>query len=103
MNPIKADFSSFTMFERISLDKSVHKAYIEINEEGTEAAAATAIITTKFGGQAIFNCNRPFVYAIRDNFTRNLLFIGTFKIAQPARKRFNTGYNYGTSQFAVKG
>jgi serpin B len=57
----------------------VHKAFVEVNEEGTEAAAATAVV---FGGRSAgprypsFRADRPFVFMIRDNATGSVLFLG---------------------------
>ena len=52
-----------------------HKALMEVNEEGTVAAAATAVVVTR-GGEIPFIVNRPFLAAIRDERTGALLFIG---------------------------
>jgi len=59
------------------ISQVIHKAFIEVNEEGSEAAAATAVIMTK-GVMSRFSMmvNRPFFYAIRDNQTGVLLFMG---------------------------
>jgi serine protease inhibitor len=62
------------------IDKVVQKTYIDVNEEGTEAAASTAIGMT-WGGdpeQLFFmEVNHPFFFAIRDNLTGTLLFMGS--------------------------
>lgn len=53
------------------------KTYIEVNEGGTEAAAATAIImkaTAVFANSIFFN--RPFLFAIKEKYTGTILFIG---------------------------
>ena len=62
------------------ISELVHKAFIEVNEAGTEAAAATAII---FDGEKsetpeypTFRANRPFIYMIKDNITDTILFMG---------------------------
>ncbi|EDV59771.1 ovalbumin-related protein X [Drosophila erecta] len=65
------------------VSKIVHKAFIEVNEVGTEAAAATAVVATfrsmppPQGSPKVFHANRPFFYAIHDN-THGLLFVGHF-------------------------
>ena len=76
-----ADFSGMTpdkMAVRIS--KVVHKTFVEVNEEGTEAAAVTAVVVgpTSIGPGSIINyvVNKPFAFAIRENSTGVLLFIG---------------------------
>ncbi|XP_077286455.1 alaserpin-like [Arctopsyche grandis] len=60
--------------QRIVVSKVIQKAFIEVNEEGTEAAAATAIVTK---GLSEFNCDRPFLFAIKKN-TGEILFMGRY-------------------------
>jgi len=59
------------------ISKVIHKTFIEVNEEGTEAAAATAVLMLR-GVVRRFSMivDRPFFCAIRDNETGTLLFIG---------------------------
>ncbi len=75
-----ADFSGITTSERISISEVLHKAFVEVNEEGTEAAAATAVIMTRSmaanARPVEFRVDRPFIFLIRDNVTGALLFIG---------------------------
>lgn len=57
----------------------LHKAFVEVNEEGTEAAAATAVVIrrkSKGPSYPYFNANRPFIFMIRDNATGSVLFLG---------------------------
>ncbi len=56
----------------------IHKTFVEVNEEGTEAAAVTAVIITDtaVGGPAIFRVDKPFVFAIRERHSGTILFIG---------------------------
>jgi serpin B len=71
----------------LSIGTAVHKAYIEVNEEGTEAAAATAIgiratsIAPVRPQPVVFRADHPFVYVIRDNRTQSILFMG--KVTNP--------------------
>lgn len=59
------------------ISKVIHKTFIEVNEEGTEAAAATAVIMTRgLSNKFSMVIERPFFYAIRDNQTGILLFMG---------------------------
>jgi len=62
------------------ISKAVHKAFIAVDEEGTEAAAATAIAIATFsapvGDPVEFRCNHPFIYLIRDERTGAILFMG---------------------------
>jgi serpin B len=58
----------------------IHKAYVDVNEEGTEAAAATAVTMklTSVGPTRIpvFQADHPFLFLIRDNHSGSILFIG---------------------------
>jgi serine protease inhibitor len=64
------------------IDRVVQKTFIDVNEEGTEAAAATAVGMTwggDFEHQFFMEVNRPFFFAIRDNQTGTLLFMGAIE------------------------
>ncbi|HEX3050196.1 MAG TPA: serpin family protein [Aggregatilineaceae bacterium] len=79
-----ADFSGMTGQRDLSIDAIVHQAYIKTTEEGTEAAAATAI---EMGATAIMpdidlNIDRPFLYFLIDQPTRTILFMG--RVLNPA-------------------
>ncbi|XP_077287004.1 antichymotrypsin-2-like [Arctopsyche grandis] len=71
--------------QKITVSKVIQKAFIEINEEGTEAAAATAIIGYGASLPNEFNCNHPFIFVIKKT-TGEILFIGRYgtKIAPTA-------------------
>lgn len=74
----RADFSGISE-QPLFISDVVHKAFVEVNEEGTEAAAATGIImrTTSIGPPpAVFRADRPFIFAIRENETGTILFLG---------------------------
>jgi len=77
-DPAQADFSGITAAERLYIDFVLHKAYIKVDEEGTEAAAATAVgIETVFvQPQIIFKADHPFIFIIQEKKTGNILFIG---------------------------
>jgi serpin B len=61
----------------LRISSVIHKSFIEVNEEGTEAAAATAVIMTRSLQPSFqMTLDRPFFYAIRDNETGMLLFTG---------------------------
>ena len=77
----KADFSGMTggTNKGLFVSEVVQKAFVEVNEEGTEAAAATAaIVTARMIGPRPkrFTCDRPFMFLIRDNLTGMILFSG---------------------------
>jgi serine protease inhibitor len=79
-NSSQADFSAMTD-SVVALDQVKHKAVIEVDEEGTEAAGATSSgvrITSATPQNQPFemNINRPFFFAIRDDITETILFVG---------------------------
>lgn len=76
-----ADFSGITdVFKPLKITDVVHKAFIAIDESGTEAAAATAVVigteSAPEGPQLNFNADRPFFFVICDNDTQTILFMG---------------------------
>jgi serpin B len=75
----KADFSGMTEEQGIRIGDMLHKAYVEVNEEGTEAVAVTVDMATAAGPKPpafVFTANRPFVFIIRENVTGSILFMG---------------------------
>lgn len=81
-----ADFTGINRGGSLNIDYVKHKSFIEVNEEGTEAAAVTvvAIERTSAGGptKVPFIVNRPFLYAITEKDTGAILFMGTVKKPQ---------------------
>ncbi|CAG9814287.1 unnamed protein product [Phaedon cochleariae] len=77
-----ADFSSLTP-KKISVGEGIHKARIEINENGAHAAAATALFTWRMMSDeedtVKFTCNKSFVYIIYNGKTHTVLFAGIFR------------------------
>jgi serine protease inhibitor len=74
-----ADFSKMIDGGGVFIDEVIHKAFVEVNEEGTEAAAVTIVIMTKDASaiaKPTVRVDRPFVFVIRDNNTKSVLFIG---------------------------
>ena len=53
----------------------VHKSFVDVNEQGTEAAAATGVMTS-VGAPPYFRADHPFVFLIRDNHNGSILFLG---------------------------
>lgn len=82
-----ADFSGITGDKSLQVDKVVHQAFIDVNEQGTEAAAATAAamrLKTAHGRQPwIMKVNRPFLYFIRDAEKGALYFAGALRNPNP--------------------
>ena len=73
-----ADFSDINGFGGLRIDEVRHKAFIEVNEEGTEAAAVTSVVMVETTAPAIplFNANKPFLFVIHERKTNSVLFIG---------------------------
>lgn len=76
----RADFSGITGTRELRLGDVIHKAYIHVNEEGTEAAAATAVPLRTSDVRPI-RIDHPFLILIRDKATASLVFSG--RIAHP--------------------
>jgi len=80
-----ADFSGINGKRDLFISAVIHKAYVEVNEEGTEAAAATGVVMrfTSVGPAPIpvFRADHPFLFLIRDNHSGSILFIG--RVANP--------------------
>lgn len=69
-------------FEDLKIQDVIHKARVDVDEKGTEAAAATAVIMAKAGGMPVkeeifhFTADRPFVFFIRDTLSGHIIFAG---------------------------
>ncbi len=78
----QADFSGIDGKKDLFIDSVVHKAFIEVNEEGTEAAAATAVIMNLKAGpddgdsRVYFDCDHPFIFLIQHKDTKTIVFSG---------------------------
>lgn len=75
----KADFSGMEKTRELYLGAVLHKAFVAVNEEGTEAAAATAVVmqTKSIEFMSVeFRADHPFLFLIRENHTGTILFIG---------------------------
>ncbi|XP_037012320.2 serpin B3 [Artibeus jamaicensis] len=82
-SPLDADFSGMTGGRGLSLSKIRHKSFVEVTEEGTEAAAATGIAMIKYSSPVYetFHCDHPFLFFIKHNKTNSILFFG--RVASP--------------------
>jgi len=75
----RADFSGMTGDRDLSISKVVHKAFVGVDEAGTEAAAATAVIMRATAMPAMplqVTVDRPFIFLIRDIQTGSVIFVG---------------------------
>jgi serpin B len=78
-----ADFSAMTRGERSYISLVQHEAFVEVSEEGTEAAAATGVVMHTLAAvtKAAFRADHPFLYLLRDTASGLVLFIG--RLADP--------------------
>lgn len=87
-DPQAADFSGMISGDRVWIDDVVHQAMIEVSEEGTVAAAATATVMKGRGGPppevTRFSADHPFLYAIVEHETQAILFLG--RCADPSKE-----------------
>jgi serpin B len=78
-DPDNADFSGMTAENDLFVSDVIHKAFVAVDEEGTEAAAATAVImetTSAMMYDVTLMIDRPFIFIIRDKPSGQTLFIG---------------------------
>ena len=78
-DPDRADFSGMTNEERLFIADVIHEAFIAVDEEGTEAAAATAVVMAGLSAPmdpVQLTVDRPFLFLIRDTETGAILFLG---------------------------
>ncbi|XP_021054076.1 serpin B4-like isoform X4 [Mus pahari] len=77
-DPQKADFSGMSSTQGLVVSRVLHKSFVEVNEEGTEAAAATGVEIglTSAPIQEDFCCDHPFLFFIKHSKTNSILFFG---------------------------
>ena len=78
-NPVMADFSKIDgSSENLFIQSVVHQAFVDVNEEGTEAAAATGVSMelTSIPKITIFRADHPFIFIIQERETGTILFLG---------------------------
>jgi serpin B len=75
-----ADFSGMDGTKNLFITDVFHQAFVDVNEEGTEAAAATAVVVGMGLAPAepvpVFNADHPFIFVIQDDETGTILFVG---------------------------
>jgi len=86
-SPVEADFSGINGWRDFYLSEVVHQAFVEVNEEGTEAAAATGLVVgvTMVVKKLIFRADHPFIFIIQDRATGNILFMG--RVVDPSASK----------------
>jgi len=88
-DPENADFTGITEDKELYISAVIHQAFVDVNEEGTEAAAATAVVmvdSTSWGGSSgpepiLFEADHPFMFFIQHESTGQILFMG--KVGNP--------------------
>lgn len=78
-----ADFSGMDGGTNLYISDVFHKAYVEVNEEGTEAAAATTVSVVQAADAFSFTADHPFIFLIRDKGSGTILFLG--RIVDPTK------------------
>jgi serine protease inhibitor len=81
----KADFSGIDGSKALYLKSVIHQAFVEVNEEGTEAAASTGVVATTRGIQPsipLFVADHPFLFLISHKTSGSILFLG--RLVKPA-------------------
>ncbi len=80
----EADFSGMDGTKSLFISAVIHQAFVEVNEEGTEAAAATAVVmyTGMRPAIPVFRADHPFLFVIQQKETGNILFMG--RVNNPA-------------------
>jgi serpin B len=83
-----ADFSGLSPGRQLFISEVIHQAYVGVNEQGTEAAAATAVYMNESVGPEepdvpVFRADHPFVFLILHNETGCILFLG--RVSDPSK------------------
>ncbi len=76
-----ADFSGISRDLPLKISRVIHQSFIEVNEEGAEAAAATVVEVSvnSVGPPSVIKLNKPFFFAIKEKQTNSIVFMGTLK------------------------
>ncbi len=86
-DPRRADFGALSSAPGgLFIDEGFHKAFVDVNEEGTEAAAATGVVMVPASiapSKPVFRADHPFLFLIRDDATGAILFLG--RVTDPTR------------------
>jgi serpin B len=81
----QADFSGMTGKKDLFISFVIHQAFVKVDEEGTEAAAATGVgMQMSVATQNIFRADHPFIFIIQEKATGNILFLG--RVIDPSSK-----------------
>ena len=77
-DPLRADFSGMANVGpgALVISKVIHKTFVDVNEEGTEAAAVTSVGIELTSAPGTMRIDRPFLFVIRERLTGTILFLG---------------------------
>ncbi|XP_054048400.1 heterochromatin-associated protein MENT-like isoform X1 [Rissa tridactyla] len=76
-DPVQADFTGMSAKKDLFISEIIHKAFVEVNEEGTEAAAATGVLVLRSKTPTMtFKADHPFLFFIKHNKSQTILFFG---------------------------
>lgn len=86
---VKADFSGISRKKGLYISNVIHQAFVAVDKEGTEAAAATAgyleaSVDLESPPETVFRADHPFIFVIRDARSQNMLFCG--RVMNPEQK-----------------
>lgn len=88
-SPMKADFEAMTGRKDLFIGAVFHSCFVDVNEEGTEAAGASGVVIKLKSGAAkvvpVFRADHPFVYVIRHVPSNCILFLGRMARPQPSQ------------------
>jgi serpin B len=83
----EADFSGINGRKDLFISEIIHQAFVDVNEKGTEAAAATSVLMPTMARDAprtpVFDADHPFLFLIQDVETGNILFMG--RVSDPSK------------------
>ena len=80
----EADFSGISKENRLRISRVLHKTFVQVDEEGTEAAAVTAVgmqVVSPLPIGIVFRADHPFLFIIYESYSNTILFIG--KLVDP--------------------
>jgi serpin B len=76
---MRADFTRIHVPSELSITEVKHKTYVDVNEEGTVAAAVTSVGLGVTSAPAVIVVDRPFIFALRENLSGTILFMGVIR------------------------
>jgi serpin B len=79
-----SDFSGIDGTKNLYLSKASHEAFVAVDEEGTEATAATLFVVASKSMSRRFNADHPFIFLIRENSSGSILFLG--RVSDPSQE-----------------